>query len=169
MTAEQAQARAREVATLTRLGPEEAATLMGRAARWAGLGADALDAEIAAHHAASQRAPRTPLLGATALLATAMREEAVVAGLDPAAREGYEAKLHGFGPVAGTSGGLSAWAPEPPPRAAVEPDAEQKRAADAGAARAAAVAELRKNPALLDVKHKDHAAVVQQLAKLHGE
>ncbi len=165
-----AQDRAREIAKAAGLGPEDTGSLVARAAKLGALDPDGLEQAAREHHAAAQRAPRSPLVGAQALLIRILREDAVVAGLpDDAAREDYAAKLHGFGPVAGTSGGLAGWAPEPPPRAAVEPDPGQKAAADAGAARAAAVAELRKSPALRDPAHKDHLSAVAQLAKLHEE
>ncbi len=158
MTAQEAQERAKEVAARLGLGPEETGTLVSGAAKLAALDVGGLDQASIEHHARAQRMPRTPLVAARQLLITLLREEEVVAGLPEAAREDYTSRLRGIGYVGSDFGPSTA---EPDPAKAAE------RAAVAH--KAAQIAELRKNPALLDPKHKDHAATVAQLAKLHEE
>ncbi len=170
ISVEEAKKRAKEAAELAGCGPEETAALVAQAARWAGLDAMGLDAEIKASHLAAQNEPRTPILGARQLLATYMRETAVMEGIeDPEAAAAYERRnLRGFaldgavGYGSGPSGAM--FQPQNLKIAHVpEPTDAERAAATSAETKAAQIAELRKHPAMYDERHPEHDAVVQQL------
>lgn len=146
------------------LGPEETGALVSLAARWAALDASALGQEARTALADAQWAPQMPLLGARQLLVPLMREEAVIESLpDDQARDDYIAKnLHGY--------------EQPDSGRTIEQviaEYERGKAAAGAAAQpsgtAAKIAELYKHPAMMDAKHPEHDAAVQQLLELHSE
>lgn len=165
MRAEQARERALEIAKYLDLNLEHTAELVSEAERLCTRAVSALDAKVLEHVQSARQAQNSPLHGAMQLLLTTLREEAVVEMLPEDKREEYVAQMHGIGYLGQVGVGLQ---PEIDP---IEAAAEAERAAaeQHRIARAQQAAELRKNPALMDPKHKDHDAAVAALVKFHEE